>query len=300
MKVFISWSGERSRAVGVALRDWLPLVLHFVKPWLSAADIDAGQRWATEVGQQLNDSSFGILCLTRDNLQAPWILFEAGAISKSVASGAVVPYLLDIDFSDVTGPLSQFQGKKADESSTLELVKGINNRAQEPVPNERLDSLFELTWPRLQEMLASAPLAATTTAQPPRPQREVLEELVQVVRAVEQRTRVLDSLMITAASDFASAVPVPTPTEEWKTRAVLELYGGNKIGAIKAVREGMGLGLKEGKDVVESWKLPLEEVRSQLQNKNRTNALKALRGISQLAFSLKEAQALVDAWEREY
>lgn len=32
MKVFISWSGERSQALAQALRDWLPLVLHFVEP----------------------------------------------------------------------------------------------------------------------------------------------------------------------------------------------------------------------------------------------------------------------------
>ena len=34
MHVFISWSGERSKALAVALRDWLPLVLHYVEPWV--------------------------------------------------------------------------------------------------------------------------------------------------------------------------------------------------------------------------------------------------------------------------
>src|ERR1035437_9525759 len=206
MRVFISWSGERSRHVGVALRDWLPLVLHFVKPWLSAIDIDAGQRWATEVGAQLNDSTFGILCLTRDNLQSPWMLFEAGALAKSVESGAVVPYLLDVDFSEVTGPLAQFQGKKADESSTFDLVKAINNRAQEPVPNERLAALFELAWLRLEETLSRTP-QTTSTAQPLRQEREILEELVQVVRAVEQRTRVLDTIFTVSTDADAGAAP---------------------------------------------------------------------------------------------
>jgi ribosomal protein L7/L12 len=270
------------------------LVLHFVKPWLSAADIDAGQRWATEVGQQLNESSFGILCLTRDNLQAPWILFEAGAIAKSVSAGAVVPYLLDIDFSDVTGPLAQFQGKKADESSTLELVRAINNRAQEPVPSDRLDNLFELAWPRLEEALAKAP-QATIAVQPVRPQRDVLEELVQVVRAVEQRTRVLDSVFA-VAPDLATSAPAPSAMLEWKTRAVTELYNGNTINAIKAVREGTDLGLKEAKDLVDSWKPVLNDVRSELKKKNKFNAIKALRGIPELSFGLKEAKDLVETW----
>jgi ribosomal protein L7/L12 len=164
------------------------------------------------------------------------------------------------------------------------------------VPSERLDNLFELAWPRLQEMLASTPPLGATPSQPLRPQREVLEELVQVVRAVEQRTRVLDSL-IAVPSDSIMAAPAPSVTLEWKTRAATELYKGNSINAIMAVREGMGLGLKEAKDLVDSWKPQLREVRSQLQNKNKFNAMKALRGVSELAFSIKEAKDLVEGWE---
>jgi hypothetical protein len=165
MKVFLSWSGERSKVVALALRDWLPLVLHYAKAWLSATDIDAGQRWSSEVGQELSESNFGILCLTRDNLQSAWILFEAGALAKSLASGAVVPYLLDIVFSDISGPLAQFQAKKCDEASTLDLIKAINNRAKEPVPNERLEDLFALVWPRFEEALSNVPEPTTVRPQ---------------------------------------------------------------------------------------------------------------------------------------
>lgn len=42
MRVFVSWSGERSREVAKAFRDWLPLVLHYAEPWVSDADIEAG------------------------------------------------------------------------------------------------------------------------------------------------------------------------------------------------------------------------------------------------------------------
>jgi hypothetical protein len=53
MKVFISWSGSRSNALAEALRDWIPLVLHYVEPWLSQTDIEAGQRWAEQVAKEL-------------------------------------------------------------------------------------------------------------------------------------------------------------------------------------------------------------------------------------------------------
>jgi TIR domain len=89
MKVFISHSGPRSRAIALALKDWMPLVLHYVDPWVSQKDIAAGDRWAVEVGAKLSDSNFGIICLTPENLNAPWLLFEAGAISKSFDEGAV-------------------------------------------------------------------------------------------------------------------------------------------------------------------------------------------------------------------
>ena len=71
MKVFVSWSGERSQALAQALRDWLPLVLHFVEPWLSQSDIEPGERWASEVSKELGVSNFGIICVTRENTELP-------------------------------------------------------------------------------------------------------------------------------------------------------------------------------------------------------------------------------------
>ena len=53
MKLFISWSGKRSQALAQAIRDWLPLILHYVQPWLSEADIPAGERWAEVVASRL-------------------------------------------------------------------------------------------------------------------------------------------------------------------------------------------------------------------------------------------------------
>lgn len=44
MKVFLSWSGERSRLVATALHEWLPQVINAVEPFISS-NIDAGARW---------------------------------------------------------------------------------------------------------------------------------------------------------------------------------------------------------------------------------------------------------------
>jgi hypothetical protein len=83
MEIFLSWSGHRSKAVAEALRLWLPKVNPAFKPWLSTADIDKGARWASNVAERLEAARAGIVCLTPSNLHADWILWEAGALSKT-------------------------------------------------------------------------------------------------------------------------------------------------------------------------------------------------------------------------
>jgi len=201
--VFLSWSGERSKVVAIALRQWLPLVLHFVKPWLSDRDIASGDRWAIEIGEQLQDTQFGIVCLTPDNLHAEWILFEAGALSKSLSEGAVVPYLFDLDFSSLRGPLAQFQGRKSDRESTFALLQDINQRASDRVDAERLKTLFAALWPQLDEALGKVPASAgVQTAKPT--EAEILEQVVETVRGLDHRflslearvTQSIDSAML--------------------------------------------------------------------------------------------------------
>jgi hypothetical protein len=144
MKVFVSWSGERSQALAQALRDRLPLVLHFVEPWLSQSDIEPGERWVSEVSKELGVSNFGIICVTRENTESPWILFEAGALAKSMQQGRVIPLLFDVEFKDITGPLAQFQAKKVDKQGLSELVGSINRLSEHAVPETRLIQLFEM------------------------------------------------------------------------------------------------------------------------------------------------------------
>src|SRR5262249_46663848 len=113
MDVFISWSGERSRAAAETLREWLPMVINAVEPWLSSADIDKGSRWATDLSVRMEVSKAGIICLTPSNLRAEWILFEAGALSKTIKDTFVCPFLIDLKPTDLRGPLAQFQAVRA-------------------------------------------------------------------------------------------------------------------------------------------------------------------------------------------
>jgi len=123
MQVFLSWSGYRSRSAAEALRDWLPLMIQAVRPWMSAVDVLAGSQWASEVAFALKESKFGILCLTPENLNAPWVLFEAGVLFHSIN---VCPYLVGFSDEEFDGPLSQFQAVRADRAGTEALVMALN------------------------------------------------------------------------------------------------------------------------------------------------------------------------------
>lgn len=188
MKIFISWSGERSEALAKALREWFPLVLHFVEPWLSKSDIEAGERWSIEIAKELENCNFGVICITRENLNSAWILFEAGALAKSMQDGRVIPLLLDLDFKDVSGPLAQFQAKKVDSTGIKELVLSLNKAASAPVPEPQLDKLITALWSDLEKQIAGIPKTAAAQKHG-RPQGEILEELVSSVRSVEMRVR---------------------------------------------------------------------------------------------------------------
>lgn len=188
MKIFISWSGERSETLAKALREWFPLVLHFIDPWLSKSDIEAGERWGIEIAKELESCNFGVICITRENLNSAWILFEAGALAKSMQDGRVIPLLLDLDFKEVSGPLAQFQSKKADQVGIKELVLSLNKAASSPVPEPQLDKLLTALWGDLEKQIGAIPKNAATQKHG-RPQDEILEELVSSVRNVEMRFR---------------------------------------------------------------------------------------------------------------
>jgi tetratricopeptide (TPR) repeat protein len=196
MKIFVSWSGPRSKAVAAKLRDWLPDIIQHVDPWMSAADIDAGARWSRTIDEQLSDTSFGIICLTRENLNSPWVLFEAGALAKTMASSLVCPYLIDLEPRDIPqGPLTQFQAKRAIESDTWELIQTINGELnngelkERALPDDRLRRAFDRCWPDLERALLALP-EATVTNPVRRTSDEMLAEVLELVRELARRSNV--------------------------------------------------------------------------------------------------------------
>ena len=192
MKVFLSWSGTTSHKVACAFREWIPSVIQSIVPYVSSEDIDKGARWSTDIAKELEDSRYGIVCVTKENLNAPWVNFEAGALSKIIEKSFVTPFLFDLKRSDVQGPLLQFQSTVFEKDDILKLLKSINNRSLEPekLTDEKLAKAFEVWWPQLGENLKALKGADDEPAKAPGKTKdktpEILEELLELSRTQQR------------------------------------------------------------------------------------------------------------------
>ena len=143
MRVFLSWSGSRSKDTAASLHKWLPAFIHAAKPWFSPEDIGKGAPWLTELNSELATHSFAIVCLTPENLEAPWLLFEAGVLSKALTTNSVCPLLIGLAPTDVKGPLAQFQATRAEKDEMRALFGTMNRRLGDQQLN---DAVLERTF----------------------------------------------------------------------------------------------------------------------------------------------------------
>jgi large subunit ribosomal protein L7/L12 len=86
---------------------------------------------------------------------------------------------------------------------------------------------------------------------------KTLMEVMELVRAIEEKFGVSAAAPVAAAGPAAAAAPVEEQTE---FTVILKAAGEKKVEAIKAVRAITGLGLKEAKDLVEATGIVKEAV----------------------------------------
>lgn len=117
---------------------------------MSEEDIQKGSRGLADVSGALHTMTIGIICLTPENLNEPWILFEAGALSKT-QDARVCTYLLGgLKKSALKDPIAMFQATELNGEDTNKLVHTINaNLDGNPVPDASLNKIFDKLWPDL-------------------------------------------------------------------------------------------------------------------------------------------------------
>lgn len=195
MRVFLSWSGQRSQAVAELLDRWLKCVIQAIHPWMSSKDIDRGSLWFSEITDQLQTTSVGIICLTKENKVKPWILFEAGALAKGLTSSRICTFLIDLQPSEVTNPLAQFNHTLPNKDNMWELVRTLNTALKDGALKEDiLDRVFETYWPQFEEEFRSIiKITPEQTTKESRSQDEILAEILDATRALDKRLTSIES-----------------------------------------------------------------------------------------------------------
>ncbi|EGQ5293756.1 toll-Interleukin receptor [Enterobacter cloacae] len=195
MKVFISWSGQRSKVVAEIFSDWLKCVIQASQPWISTRDIDRGAIWFSEINDKLKDVSVGVVFLTQENKNKPWILFETGALAKGLTTNRVCTFLIDLKPEDLQDPLAQFNHTTPNENSVWELTRTINTCLLEKALDERiLKQVFNTYWPQFEQSFDTALNDfPPDEVVPPRSEQDILSEILNNTRVLTQRVRALEN-----------------------------------------------------------------------------------------------------------
>jgi hypothetical protein len=208
VKIFVSWSGKRSKAVAELMSDWLKCVIQASQPWISTRDIDRGAIWFSEISDKLKDVSVGVVCLTQENKNKPWILFETGALAKGLTTNRVCTFLIDLKPEDLQDPLGQFNHTTPDRSSVWALARTINDCLDDKALDERiLEQVFETYWPQFEEKFNTA-LEENQPDEivPPRSEQDILSEILNNTRSLSNRIRTLESDVNSKSRKYSGAI----------------------------------------------------------------------------------------------
>lgn len=189
MKVFISWSGKLSNDVALLLKEFVSNVIQVIEPWMSQDDIQHGTVWFSKITEELKATQIGVVCLTKENIDKPWILFESGALVNKVGEGKLLTLLINLEHSDVFPPLSQFNLTDPDKEGFFKMFKSLNSSLSDSrLEDGKLETSFNAHWDKFyigfNEVVKNS---SNVDALKKRTQPEILGEVLNVVRSIEKR-----------------------------------------------------------------------------------------------------------------
>jgi hypothetical protein len=187
-KVFLSWSGDVSKKLAEAFKDWVPNINLNIKTYFTPHDIEFGRRWRPEIAKQLETCNCGIVFLTRENMNRSWLLFEAGALAKRPNSGRAISLLFGMEMKELQDPLAQFQSLCFEKDGIRNLLAQLNKLLPEVQrhPDSKLDELFSHFWPTLDEAVKKI-LSSAKDGPPPSKLKieDMVYELLQLTKSYQ-------------------------------------------------------------------------------------------------------------------
>ena len=159
--IFICWSRPRGGQLAELCRELLGSTIPALEDQIfTSPQIEKGARWFEEVLRQLETARVGIICLTPESLDSPWLHFEAGALLRGmhVATGAesgtpvqnrAFTFLFDVEPAALAGPLSQYQSTTANRADTRSMLLSIAAGMGTPWGPEQ-EKRFRAAWRRFE------------------------------------------------------------------------------------------------------------------------------------------------------
>jgi len=95
MKIFISWSKRKSMEMAIKTKEFLEKINPQIETFVSEVDINGGEDVQNKIIDKIIECDKLVLCFTKENKKAPWLLFEAGYARG--LSRPVIPLLFDDD-----------------------------------------------------------------------------------------------------------------------------------------------------------------------------------------------------------
>lgn len=146
IKLFLSWSGDSSKGIAEIFRGWLQAYSTELDVFFTPDGIEAGMRWNDELSRTLEECEIGIFIYTRQNVDSLWMAFEAGALSKRISTGRVIPLIFGEPELKLKAPLSQFQAKRFSKKGVFETLESINHCLGDKRTRDGINNFMNLTW----------------------------------------------------------------------------------------------------------------------------------------------------------
>lgn len=154
MRLFLSWSEKKSGDVAARFATFIRCAIQSIEPWISSRDIDNGTVWFGEISSQLSSCSSGVIFITKNNQNNPWLLFESGALYKGLSENRIFTYLVDMPVSDIElgSPFTQINHTTHNRESVLKLIESINKTLGDDLKSvDVIREIFDALWVKYDE-----------------------------------------------------------------------------------------------------------------------------------------------------
>ncbi|WMX59967.1 TIR domain-containing protein [Lacticaseibacillus paracasei] len=154
----MSWSGEKSKRLANSFKVLLinSLGLATEQVFISDTSIGHGDDWWMKIKTALSSAKVGIVFVTADNSEKPWLNYEAGILqAKFGENNKLIPVSTSTEFPKIDGktPLRRFQFcKQIDkQQDALQLCKTIANYLD--IDPNYLNRQFKANWEEFRKSL---------------------------------------------------------------------------------------------------------------------------------------------------